>query len=342
MPSYTLSELAEHVAGKVIGDPNLEIRAAASLEQAAKGDISFLANPKYAPQVKTTRASAIVVKETTETSASLLLCQDPYYAFMLITVLLHGHRRHALSGISNRAAIAPDAVIGTGTCIGDFASLSEYVSIGKDCVIYPGVFIGSGTVIGDNCILYPNVVIYERCRIGNRVIIHANATIGEDGFSFATHNGVHYKIPHIGSVVIEDDVEIGAGSGVERGSMGDTLIGQGCKVGDSVVIGHGTKMGPHCLLVPQVGIAGSTTLGHHCVAGGQAGIAGHLNIGNGVMIGAQSGVGDDAADGEKLFGYPAYKAEKAKRAYVLIRRLPEIWKELKKLRARVDEIDGKG
>lgn len=341
MAVYTLSDLAAHVDGDIIGDPDVKIRSAASLEQAGEGDISFLANPKYCQQAKSTRASAVIVKDATQTSAALLVCKDPYYAFMQIAVLLHGHRRHPISGVSSRASIAAGAVIGEDTGIGDFAFLAENVTIGRACVIYPGVFIGPGTTIGDDCILYPNVVIYERCRIGNRVIIHANATVGEDGFGFATHDGIHYKIPHIGGVVIEDDVEIGAGSGIERGSMGDTLIGKGCKVGDSVVIGHGTRMGPHCLLVPQVGIAGSTTLGHHCVAGGQVGIAGHLNIGNGVMIGAQSGVGNDAADGEKLFGSPAFNADKAKRAYFLIRRLPDIWKQVKRLKVRMTAIDGR-
>lgn len=341
MTTCTLGELAAHVNGRVAGDPSTEITSAAGLDQAEAGQISFLSNPKYFNKVKTTNASAVVVKEEMDAGAALLIADDPYYAFMRIIVRLHGHRHHPAADVSDRASVAPNATIGTGTHIGPFATVSENVRIGDHCVLYPGVFVGPESVIGDDCILYPNAVVYDRCRIGNRVIIHANATVGEDGFGFATHKGVHHKIPHIGGVVIEDDVELGAGSAVERGTLDDTVIGQGCKVGDSVVIGHGAKAGAHCLLVPQVGIAGSTTLGHHCVVGGQVGIAGHLNIGNGVMIGAQSGVGHNAKDGERIFGSPAFEAEKAKRAYFLIRRLPDMWKEIKRLGKEVAELTKK-
>jgi len=339
MKSYTLGDLAAHVGGQVSGDKAIEIKSAAGLAQAGNGDISFLANRKYKRLAKTAQASAIVVKEQLDSKAALLVCPDPYYAFTQITVLIHGYRRHPFSGISAGATIASSAAIGAGTAISHNVSVMENASIGTNCTIYPGVFIGPDSVVGDDCILYPNVVIYDRCRVGNRVIIQANATVGEDGFGFATHKGVHHKIPHICGVIVEDDVELGAGSAIERGAMEDTIIGQGCKIGDSVVIGHGTKVGPYCLLVPQVGIAGSTTLGHHCVAAGQVGIGGHLNIGNGVMIGGQSGVGDDVEDGTILWGSPAFEAGKAKRAYFLLRRLPEIWRELKRLKARMTAIE---
>lgn len=335
MKSYTLAELATHVDGQVLGDAEIEITSAAGLAQAGEGQISFLANRKYARLVKTTSASAVVVKEKLESNAALLMCEDPYYAFTQIAVLIHGHRRHPFSGISPAANIDPSAVIGAGCAIGNNVTVMENARIGSNCTIYPGVFVGPESVLGDDCILYPNVVIYDRCRVGNRVIVQANATVGEDGFGFATHKGVHHKIPHVGVVVVEDDVELGAGSAIERGAMEDTIIGQGCKIGDLVVVGHGTKVGPYCLLVPQVGIAGSTTLGHHCVAAGQAGIGGHLTIGNGVMMGGQSGVSNDAEDGAILWGTPAFDAGKAKRAYFLLRRLPEMWKELKRLKAKV-------
>ena len=340
MKSYTLGDLAAHVGGDVLGDAAIEIKSAAGLALAGEGDISFLANRKYTRQVKSTKASAVVVNQALESNAALLVCEDPYYAFTQIAVLIHGHRRHPFSGISAGAVIASSATIGEGAAISHNVTIMEKARIGANCTIYPGVFVGPNSVIGDDCILYPNVVIYDRCRVGHRVIIQANATVGEDGFGFSTHKGVHHKIPHICGVTIEDDVELGAGSAIERGAMEETIIGQGCKIGDAVVIGHGTKVGPYCLLVPQVGIAGSTTLGHHCVAAGQVGIGGHLNIGNGVMMGGQSGIGDDAKDGEILWGSPAFDAGKAKRAYFLIRRLPEMWKELKRLKARVTAIDG--
>jgi UDP-3-O-[3-hydroxymyristoyl] glucosamine N-acyltransferase len=339
MKGYTLGELAAHVGGRVIGNEGLEIRSAAGLAHAGEGDISFLANRKYSRLMKTTQASAVIVKDAVACNAALLVCPDPYYAFTRITVLIHGHRRHPFSGISESAHIASGAKIGEGTAVSHHVSIFDNAQIGKNCTIYPGVFIGPETVVGDDCILYPNVVIYDRCRIGHRVIIQANATVGEDGFGFATHKGAHHKIPHIGSVIIEDDVELGASSCIERGAMEDTIVGQGSKIGDSVVIGHGTKVGPYCLLVPQVGIAGSTTLGHHCVAAGQVGIGGHLTIGNGVIMGGQAGIGNDVKDGAVIWGSPAFEAAQAKRAYAYIRRLPEIWKELRQLKEKMAAME---
>ena len=221
--------------------------------------------------------------------------------------------------------------MGRDCSIYDFVTISDNAKIGERCVLYPGVFVGPETEIGSDCILYPNAVIYDRCKIGDRVIIQANATVGEDGFGFATHKGEHHKIPHIGRVIIEDDVEIGSGCGIERGTLDDTVIGKGSKIGDLVAIGHGTKIGPYCLLVAQVGVAGSATLGHHCVAGGQAGIVGHIEIGNGVMIGAQAGVINDVPDGKIIVGSPAIDANKARRAYSLLERLPEMRQSIRKL-----------
>ena len=180
-------------------------------------------------------------------------------------------------------------------------------------------------------------MIYDKCKVGNRVIIQANATIGEHGFGFATHEGEHHKIPHIGRTIIEDDVEIGAGSGIERGTLDDTIIGRGSKLGDLVAIGHGTKVGPYSLLVAQVGIAGSTTLGHHCVAGGQAGIVGHINIGNMVKIGAQAGVINDVPDGKVIVGAPAIDASKARRAYSLIETLPEMRQSIRQIEKKLEK-----
>jgi UDP-3-O-[3-hydroxymyristoyl] glucosamine N-acyltransferase len=338
----TLGELAEYVGGKVSGDPNIKIKSAATLEQAAAGDISFLSNPKYANQLKTTKASAVVVAKEAESSAALLIASDPYYAFREIVVLLHGHRRHKKGGISKKASIAKTAKTGDGCDIYDFVTIGENAKIGSRCVLYPGVFIGEETEIGDDCIFYPNVVVYDRCRVGNRVIIQANATIGEDGFGFATHKGEHHKIPHIGRTIIEDDVEIGAGCGIERGTLDDTIIGKGSKLGDLIAIGHGTKVGAGCLLVAQVGIAGSATLGHHCVVGGQSGIVGHIEIGNVVTIAAGSAVINNVPDGQTLAGIPAIDANQAKRAYSLIQHLPEMRKSIRRLEKQITEKQNDG
>lgn len=339
MDSRTLGKLAEHVDGKVIGDPNIKIKAAASLEMAQTGDISFLTNRKYTNLLQTTKASAVVVGSEINAPPAMLITQDPYYAFRQIVVLLHGHRKHKQTGISDNASIAKTAKIGADCNISQFVTVSDNAIIGDRCVLYPGVFVGNETEIGDDCILYPNAVIYNKCKIANRVIIHANATIGEDGFGFATHNATHHKIPHIGRVIIEDDVEIGAGSAIERGTLDDTVIGTGCKIGDSVVVGHGSKIGPHSLIVPQVGLAGSVTLGHHCVIGGQSAIVGHANVGNCVMLGGQSGITNDVPDGKTLFGTPAFDAKKAKLAYAMIKYLPEMRRAIRKLEKKLKTTD---
>ncbi len=339
MPGKTLGELAEYVGGRVVGDPNVVINSASTLGRAGEGDISFLANVKYEKQVQTTKASAVIVgKETPNTSVPLLIAEDPYYAFMQIMVLLHGYRKHKKVGISPRAIISDSAKIGADCHIHDFATVSDDARVGDGCIIYPGVFVGQGATIGNDCIIYPNAAIYDGCKIGNRVIINANSVIGDDGFGYATHKGAHYKVPQIGIVVIEDDVEIGACCGIERGTLGDTVIGQGSKLGDLVAIGHGTKVGSHCLLVAQVGVAGSTTLGHHCVVGGQVGIVGHINIGNNVTIGAQAGVINNIPDGQIVVGAPAIEADQGKRAYSMIQHLPEMRQSIRKLENQIERI----
>ena len=332
MKGKTLRELAEYVGGRVCGDNTVVIRSASTLGRAGEGDISFLANRKYERQLRTTKASAVIVeKETANTLAPLLVSEDPYYAFMQIMVLLHGHRKHKKVGISPRATISDSAKIGVDCHIHDFVTIADEAKVGDGCVIYPGARIGQSTQVGNDCIIYPNVVIYNSCKIGNRVIINANSAIGEDGFGYASHKGVHHKIPQIGTVIIEDDVEIGACCGIERGTLGDTVIGQGSKLGDLVTVGHGARIGSHCLVVAQVGIAGSTTLGHHCVVAGQAGIVGHVNIGNNVTIAAQAGVVNNVPDNKVMLGAPAIDAEQGKRAYSMIQYLPEMRQSIRKI-----------
>jgi UDP-3-O-[3-hydroxymyristoyl] glucosamine N-acyltransferase len=339
MKSKTLGELAEYVSGRVCGDPGVRIKSASTLGRAEEGEISFLANSKYEKQLRTTRASAVIVgKETANTSVPLLVADDPYYAFMQIMVLLHGHRKHKKVGISPRSSISDSAKIGVDCHIHDFVTIADNAKVGDGCIIYPCVRISEGVQIGNDCIIYPNVVIYNGCRIGNRVIINANSAIGEDGFGYATHKGVHHKIPQIGTVIIEDDVEIGACCGVERGTLGDTVIGQGSKLGDLIAIGHGAKVGAHCLLVAQVGIAGSTTLGHHCMVGGQVGIVGHVNIGNNVTIAAQAGVINNIPDNQVVLGAPAIEANQGKRAYSMIQYLPEMRQNIRDLQSHIEQL----
>jgi UDP-3-O-[3-hydroxymyristoyl] glucosamine N-acyltransferase len=327
------------VNGRVAGDGSVRISSVAGLAQAQAGQISFLANSRYTKFLATTSASAVVVAEPSDCPAVQILVKNPYYAFTQIAVLLHGHRQHAFSGVSSHASIDPSAGVGEGTRIQDFVVISQNARVGQRCVLYAGVFIGAGAEIGDDCILYPNVVIYDGVRVGHRVIVQANSTIGEDGFGFATEGGVHHKIPHVGRVVLEDDVAIGANCSVQSGVLYDTRVGCGTKTGDSVVIGHGVQVGPGCLLVSQVGIAGSSTLGRNCVLAGQVGIAGHLHIGNNVVVAAKSGVSEDLPDGAKVFGAPAFDMKQALKAYSSIKSLPELRRRLKALEQRLAKLE---
>ncbi|MCK5472778.1 MAG: UDP-3-O-(3-hydroxymyristoyl)glucosamine N-acyltransferase, partial [Planctomycetes bacterium] len=246
--------------------------------------------------------------------------------------------KHKNIGVSEKASISATAKLGENCDIHDFVVIADNVKIGSGCTIYPGVYIAEGVTIGNDCIIYPSVTIYDGSIIGERVIINANSTVGEDGFGFATANGSHHKIPQVGIAILEDDVEIGTCCAIERGTLDDTVIGKGSKLGDLIAIGHGTKIGEHCLLVAQVGVAGSARLGNYCVVGGQAGIVGHINIGNGVQIAAQSGVINDVADGKAIFGSPAIEISKARRAYSMIQYLPDIRQSVRKLQKQIDKI----
>lgn len=339
MQERTLGEIAAYVGGRVCGDPNVRIRAAATLSHAGPGDISFLANHRYDKQLESTKASAVIVRqEVRGAGVALIVTEHPYFAFTRTLVLLYGYRRHKEVGVSPRAAIAANAKVGKNCHIHDFATVSEDAQIGDGCILYPCVYVGPGVRIGDGSILYPNVVIYDGCRIGSRVIINANSTIGVDGFGYATHEGVHYKIPPVGGVIVEDDVEIGSSCSIQRGTLDDTVIGQGSKLGDLVTIGHGTRIGPYCLLVAQVGIAGSTTVGHHCTIGGQVGVVGHITIGNNVTIGAQAGVINSIPDGETVLGAPAIDAGQARRAYTMLPYLPQMRQDIRALQSQLDKI----
>lgn len=342
MPQKTLQEIADHVGGQIIGDESLQIESASTLDSAGAGQITFLSNPKYAPRVAETQAAAIMVAQEVRTNAAQIVTEDPYYAFMQAVVLLHGHRRHPKTGVSPLATIAPSAGIGTNCNIHPYAIIHDDAVIGDNCQVYSGVFIGPNVKLGNDCIIYPNAAIYDGCEVGDRVIVQSNASVGQDGFGFATHKGEHHKIPQIGIVVLEDDVEIGSNCVVERGTLDNTVIGKGSKIGDSVAIGHGTKIGPHCLIVPQAGIAGSAELGHHCVIGGQVGVVGHIKVGNMVTVGAQAAVINSLPDGVTVLGAPAIDANKAKRAYALIETLPDMRKKLKVLDKEIKKLRTEG
>ena len=338
MEYRTLQQLADHVGGRITGHPSRKIESVSTLQNAKAEQITFLTNKKYESQIAATNAGAVIVGREYDVDTPQLIADDPYYALQQIVVLLHGHRKHPPAGISKNANISSSAKLGTGCSVSNNVTISDDVRIGDNCYFYPGVFIGPGVEMGSDCILYPNAVVYDETQIGSRVIIQANASVGQDGYGFATHQDRHHKIPQIGRVILEDDVEIGACAAIERGTLDDTIIGTGSKVGDLVAIGHGTKIGPHCLLVPQVGISGSTTLGHHCVLAGQVGVTGHLKIGNMVQIGAQSGVHTNIPDGGKYLGSPAIDAKKTMRIWGMLPHIADMRKDIKRLKKQIEKL----
>ncbi len=309
-----LSELAGRIGAELVGQTDCDVTGVNTLDAAGPNEVSFLANQKYAGKLRTTGAVAVIVSaRMTCPGVTLLRAPDPYYAWMQAVVALHGHRRHPHAGAHPKAHVECDATVGEGT------------------IIYPGVWIGPGARIGRDCVLYPNSVVYDRCILGDRVILHAGAVIGADGFGYSTHDGVHHKIPQMGRVILEDDVEIGANACVDRGAVNDTVIGRGTKIDNLVTIGHGVRVGPHGLLVAQVGVAGSTTLGHHVTLAGQVGVAGHLSVGDGVTVAAQSGVTNDVPAGRVMMGSPAMPVSHARRVVVIFRDLPALVDRVRKL-----------
>jgi len=322
--AITLKQLADGIGAELVGNGELTIDSANTLEEATAGQISFLSNPKYVKQLETTNATAVIASPGVSSErVALLKAKDPYYAFAQAVVTLYGYRKHPHDGISPAAHVDSTATIGEGT------------------IIYPGVYVGPGVKIGRDCILYPNAVVYERCVLGDRVILHANCTIGQDGYGFATHKGEHHKIPQVGNVVIEDDSEIGAGATVDRAALGSTIVGKGSKLGALVTLGHNVKVGPHALLVAQCGIAGSTTLGHHVTMAGQVGVAGHLKIGDNVTVGAQAGIAGNVPDQSTLLGSPAMPISHARRVAAVFVQLPELNQRVRHLEQQVEELGTK-
>ena len=338
---YHLGELARLIDGELIGAADRVIRGVNTLLDAGEDEISFLANPRYEKYMSKTSAGAVIVGQDYVPSAAdpnLIKCRDPYFAFKQLMVEFYGYRKHPLSGISSDAWIDPTAKIAEDVIIAPFVTVSAEAEIASGTILYPGVFIGPRCKIGRDCVLYPNVVLYEGTILGNRVTIHAGSVIGEDGFGYATHQGKHEKIPQIGHVEIQDDVEIGACCTIDRATIGATVIGEGTKFSNLIAIGHGSRIGRNCLLVAQVGIAGSTTIGDFCSLAGQCGVVGHVNIGDGVRVGAQAGVTNDIRSGMEVLGSPAVPLRQARKIYTLLNQLPELRQTLKDLSSELAEL----
>jgi UDP-3-O-[3-hydroxymyristoyl] glucosamine N-acyltransferase len=336
----TLAELATRLGCRLEGDGGVEVSRVAGIEDARAGDVTFLANPKYASKLAVTRASAIIVDESvTAAPCAMLRTREPYLAFAQAVAVLTPSVPIA-PGISALAAIDPSAEIGPDVAIGPFAAIAAGVRIGARTTIAPHVAVGAGATIGDDCTIHAHVSIREHVVIGHRVVLQDAAVIGSDGFGFARRgDGSHQKIPQVGGVVIEDDVEIGAHTAVDRPAVGETRIGRGTKIDNLVQVAHGVKIGRHALMAAQSGVAGSSELDDGVILAGQAGVTGHVRVGRGAIVGAKSVVSKDVEPAQHVTGIPAMDVEQWRESVVLLRRLPELRKTLLALDARLSALE---
>jgi UDP-3-O-[3-hydroxymyristoyl] glucosamine N-acyltransferase len=334
-----LRDLAERLDCRLEGDGDVEIRQVAGIQTADAGDITFLANPKYEKALRTTRASAVILKdEAPPAPCAMLRTKDPYLAFARAVGLFAPVSRPA-PGIHSLAAVAPDAHIGVDVSLSAFVAVGEGASIGDRTIVYPNVTIGAGTRIGADCVIHSNVSIRERVTVGDRVILQNGVVIGGDGYGFVRRgDGTHEKIPQVATVVIEDDVELGANTTVDRPAVGETRIKTGTKIDNLVQIGHGVTVGRNVLLAAQVGIAGSTDLDDDVVFGGQVGVGGHLTIGRGAVAVGQSGVTNSLEARAMVAGYPAIDSRDWRKASVVFKRLPELKRRIEALELRLARL----
>lgn len=335
-----LRELADFVQGTIVGDDQIEITAVAGIEEAQQGELTFLANPKYRAKLQHTRASAVIVAPDVDIpELTVLKVPNPYFAFAQILTIF-AVKYHPPVGIHGSVILGEDVLIGKDCALGPHVTLGNHVRIGERTIIHAGVVIGDHVTIGSDVLIYPNVSILQEVSIGNRVILHSGTVIGSDGFGFApTAAGEYYKIPQIGTVIIEDDVEIGANVTIDRAALGETHIHRGVKIDNLVQIAHNVVVGEHSVIVAQVGISGSTHVGSHVTLAGQVGLVGHIQIGDHVMIGAQSGVTKSVPEKSVMSGSPAVDLQLWKKAQVALLKLPEALKTIRTLEKRIDDLE---
>lgn len=338
---FSAKQIAAFIQGEIVGDENATVHTFAKIEEGVPGAISFLSNPKYTSYIYETQSSIVLVNEDfipeQEIKATLIKVANAYESLAKL-LTLYETSKPKKQGIHSLAFIAPSAKIGENVYIGAFAYIGENATIGDNTQIYPHTFIGDGAKIGNNCLLYSHVNVYHDCRVGNECILHSGAVIGSDGFGFAPTANGYDKIPQIGIVILEDQVEIGANTCVDRATMGATLIHSGVKLDNLIQIAHNDEIGSHTVMAAQAAVAGSTKIGEWCMIGGQVGIAGHAKIGDKVSLGAQSGVPGDIKAGSQLIGSPPMELKQFFKSYVIQKNLPEMQKELRNLRKELEEL----
>jgi UDP-3-O-[3-hydroxymyristoyl] glucosamine N-acyltransferase len=342
----TLDEVAKLIGGRVVGDGSVVLTGVSGIKEALPGQITFLSNPKYFRHLATTRASAVIVDGSCGDLAAartpLLVTDNAYAAFARAMELLAEREEHRPSGVHPSAHVAPTARIGSGVGVGPHAVVLEDAEIGDRTAIHPGAYIGPSVRVGCDSVVHANAVIKSRTVLGNRVVVHAGTVIGTDGFGFAREGGEQIKVPQLGNVVVEDDVEIGANVCIARATVGTTRIGRGTKIDNLVQIAHNVVIGEGSIVVAQVGICGSSEIGKRVVIAGQAGIGGHLVVGDDAVVGAQAGVTKSVPPGEQVSGYPARKHALSKRLNACIQALPALLGKVRELEKRLSKLEKEG
>jgi UDP-3-O-[3-hydroxymyristoyl] glucosamine N-acyltransferase len=337
---FTARTIADFLKGEITGNPDVEVWDIAKIEEARPGAIAFLANPKYVKYIYSTEASIVLVNKDFqpegEIKATLIKVDNAYHSFAAL-LDLYQQSKPVKEGIEKGSFISDSAVIGLQVYIGAFAYISENVNVGDKAKIYPQVFIGENVSIGENTVIYPGVKIYADCKIGNNCIIHAGAVIGADGFGFAPNSENNYaKVQQIGNVILEDYVEIGANTTIDRATMGSTIIRKGVKLDNLIQIAHNVEIGENTVMAAQVGVSGSTKIGRDCMIGGQAGFAGHLSIANGSKLGAQSGINSSITEeNSTMIGSPVMNFKDYMKSFVFFRKLPSIAQQINNLEKEI-------
>ncbi|HDS07723.1 MAG TPA: UDP-3-O-(3-hydroxymyristoyl)glucosamine N-acyltransferase [Bacteroides sp.] len=337
---FTAAAIAEFLKGTVEGDPAARVSDVSRIEEGKKGTLSFLANPKYEKYIYDTASTIVIVnrdfKASKAVAPTLIRVEDAYESFAAL-LRLHEAQKPRKMGISRLASVDASAILGKDLYVGDFAVISEKAVIGDGAQLYPQVYIGTGVKIGEGTILYPGVKIYEDCEIGAHCVIHAGAVIGADGFGFAPGQENNFsKIPQLGKVILEDHVEVGANTTIDRATMGATILRKGVKLDNLIMIAHNVEVGENTVMAAQTGISGSTKIGRYCMFGGQVGLIGHISIADRVRIAAQSGVTKDVnEEGALLQGSPAFEFSTYKRCYVLFKKLPELRNQIIEMERKI-------
>ena len=338
---FSAKQIAEFIQGTIVGDENATVHTFAKIEEGIPGAISFLSNPKYTHYIYDTQSSIVLVNKDFEPEKEIkatLIKVDNAYESLAKLLNLYEMSKPKKTGIDPLAYIAPTAKIGQNVYIAPFACVGDNAEIGDNTSLHPHATVGSGAKVGNNCILYPHVTVYHDCRVGNNCILHAGSVVGADGFGFAPSPEGYEKIPQIGIVILEDNVEIGANTCIDRATMGATVIRKGVKLDNLIQIAHNVEVGSHTVMASQVGVAGSTKIGEWCMFGGQVGVAGHITVGNKVNMGAQSGVNGSVKDGKALIGTPPIEFKNYFKSSAVFKKLPDMYLELASLKKELDEL----